>query len=337
MSTTPAARGDVDLAGALDGLASGLASRIAVAVVDTHRAPETRFAFVNADAQRRFEIGSITKGLTGMILADAISRGEISLGTTVGEVFPLMGGDVGSIAVQELCTHTSGLPRAPRRPYASLRRLRYGVFQLNPYHGITTSEMLKLTAQQQLSNRGQRRYSNLGAAILGQLLVVRSGAEFPQLLKDRILHPMGLRSTEVTKQGDTAPWGRSPAGLPRQPWVMGCYAPAGGVYSTLEDMAQLARKLLSGSAPGLHSLEPFDGVPTDRANRNSGMFWSIDSDPGTGRRLVWHSGGTGGYSSLLGILPHLQRAVVVLANVGNNTVQIEHVARGLMRSLDDST
>jgi CubicO group peptidase (beta-lactamase class C family) len=207
VGTSPRNRGDSDLADQLGRLAGGLATSIAVAVVAIEGTTETHFAFTGADAETRFEIGSITKGLTGMILSDAIDRREISLDTTVGEVFHSISGDVGSITVQELCTHTSGLPRMPRRSFATLRSLRYSVLQLNPYYGFTTSGMLKHTAQQYVSARGHRRYSNLGAAVLGQMLATRSGVEYPQLLKDRILDPMGLHSTHVATRGNTAPWG----------------------------------------------------------------------------------------------------------------------------------
>ena len=113
--------------------------------------------------------------------------------------------------------------------------------------------------------------------------------------------------------------------------------PAGGVYSTIGDMAQFARKLLDGSAPGLASLVPLDDVRTDRENRYSGMFWIIDTDPETGRKLIWHNGGTGGYSSLIGIAPEIQQAVVVLANVGGSAAKLWPVASGLMGSRDDTS
>jgi CubicO group peptidase (beta-lactamase class C family) len=271
-----------------------------------------------------------------MLLADAIERAELSLETRMEEVLPLISGDVGSVSVQELVTHTSGLPRMPRRPHASLRTLRYGVLQLNPYHGITTSKLLELVADQELSGRGAYRYSNLGAAILGQMLVIRSGLEYADLLRDRLLEPLGLTSTDVSVKGRTVQWGRSPAGLPRQPWTMGGFAPAGGVFSTIADMARLASKILGGAAPGLSSLELLEDESSDHAGHSSGMFWTVISDPSTRRRLVWHTGRTGGYSSLMAISPELHQAVVVLANVGGHTAQIERVAAALLQSPGDA-
>jgi CubicO group peptidase (beta-lactamase class C family) len=111
---------------------------------------------------------------------------------------------------------------------------------------------------------------------------------------------------------------------------MGGFAPAGGVYSTIEDMAQLATAVLDGSAPGHNSTVAFGGIPTDRPNRSAGMFWIVDSEPGTEKRTVWHNGGTGGYSSLIAIVPHLRRAVIVLQSVAGRGAELERVVFELL-------
>lgn len=305
-----------------------------MATIDRSASPSTRYTFINSDGSTRFEIGSITKGLTGMLLADSVERGEISLDTKVSDVLPDTAEvEAGSIAVTELCTHTSGLPRSVRRPLAPLRGLRYSALQLNPYHGMTSSVVMRQAVGQRLTDRGHRRYSNLGAALLGHLLAVRGSAEYAVLLRERILRPTGMNSSAVARHGDTAPWGTSPSGLPRQPWVMGGFAPAGGVYSTIEDMARLARALLEGSAPGLDSTVAFEGIPTDRENRTSGMFWIIDSEPGTGQRMIWHNGGTGGYSSWMGIFPHLSRAVIILQSVAGRGAELQLAVAGLLNPM----
>jgi len=111
---------------------------------------------------------------------------------------------------------------------------------------------------------------------------------------------------------------------------MGGYAPAGGVVSTISDMARLAVALLDGSAPGIRSLTPLDGVDTGTPNRATGMFWVIDSVPGTNRMMIWHNGQTGGYSSFLGLLPQTGRAVIVLASVARAREQ-QRIGLGLVR------
>jgi CubicO group peptidase (beta-lactamase class C family) len=300
-------------------------------MVDLAGSPNTKFAFIDAEPDTRFEIGSITKPLTGMLLADAIDRGEVSLDTTTGDLLP---GDAetgfGSISLRELCTHTSGLPRLPRGPLTLLRAGRFLLLGTHPYRGTTPSGVLRVAARQRLRGRGQFRYSNLGGAVLGQLLALGAGDEYGPLMNERIFTPLGMTASAVASPQQTAPPGWSSKGHRRPPWTtMGGFAPAGGVISTLGDMARLAVALLDGSAPGSGSLTPIEGVATDGTNRAIGMFWVIESVPGTDRRLAWHNGQTAGYSSFLGLAPHTGRAVIVLANVAQVSDQ-QRIAFELM-------
>jgi len=325
-------RSDPDLLARLRDLAPGGSRSIAAAVIDMDPEPRTRLALVDASASRRFEIGSITKALTGMLLADAVGRGELSLDTRVGRIVPTCAGtELGSVSLKELATHTSGLPRLPHDIGTLLPALPFVVAGLNPYRGVTPATLFDLAARQRLRGRGRRQYSNLGGAVLGQVLAVATATDYPSLLKERILRPTGLTATAVASQGDCAPRGRSSSGLPRQPWIMDGYAPAGGVYSTIEDMARLATALLGGAAPGIASMTPIDGVATDRPNRRSGLFWIIDEAPETDDAIIWHNGGTGGYSSLFALLPHSRRGVIVLENVAGRSPHLQRIAVGLVK------
>jgi CubicO group peptidase (beta-lactamase class C family) len=310
-------QGDWELAHDLIALASGRARSTAVALVDLAASPNTRSAFIDAEPETRFEVGSITKALTGMLLADAVNRGEVSLETTIGDLLlDVAGTAFGSITFRELCTHTSGLPRMPRGPLSVFRGIRFLVLGTHPYREMTASDVLKSAARQRIRGRGQFRYSNLGGAVLGQLLARGASAEYGPLLTERILAPLGMTDTVVASSQQTVPPGWSSRGRRRPPWITkGGFAPAGGVISTLGDMALLAVALLNGSAPGISSLTPIEGVATSGPNRKSGMFWGIDSDPDTNRRMISHSGQTGGYSSFLGLTLAGGRAMIVLTNV----------------------
>ncbi len=328
------ARGDAALAVGLDALVSGRPRRIAAAVIDLAAVPSVKLAFINADASTRFEIGSITKALTGMLLADSVQRGEISLETVVADILPATASaDFGSLTMKELCTHTSGLPRLPRGAATFLRALLFTVAQLNPYGGLTASDVLGQAGRQTLAQRGERRYSNLGGAVLGQLLAIAASCDYATLLAERILRPVGMDATALSTKKETAFPGWSMSGLRRQPWVLDGYAPAGGLFSTIEDMARLAGALLDRSAPGLSSMDGIDGVVTDRPHRASGMFWVIESPPGTDVTVVGHSGRTGGYSALLVLLPRTRRGVIVLENVARSAQQQQRLAIGLLRRL----
>ncbi len=325
----PEGQDDRELADDLIALAGRRVRSVAAALVDLDASPNTRVTFSDAQPETRFEIGSLTKALTGMLLADAVDRGEVSLDTTTGTLLPGGAGTrFGSISLRELCTHTSGLPRLPRGPLMLLRWGRFLTLGTDPYQGTTVSGMLRSAAGQRLRGRGQFRYSNLGAAVLGQLLALGAGADYGPLMTERIFAPLGMTASAVASPQQTALPGWSSMGRRRPPWTMGGYAPAGGVISTLGDMARLAAALLDGSAPGSGSLTPIEGVASGGSNRARGMFWVIESDPRTNRKMVWLNGQTGGYSSFLGLAPHSGRAVIVLANVARARDQ-QRIAFGL--------
>jgi CubicO group peptidase (beta-lactamase class C family) len=199
--------GDQELAPELTRLAGPRCRRVAAATVHLDAAVPVRTAFIRADAGTLFEVGSITKPMTGMLLADAIERTELTMTSTVGQLVPsLAGSAVATVTVQELCTHTSGLPRLPASPRMAVRVARFGLLGLDPYRGITASQVIAVTGRQNLQHRGQRTYSNLGAALLGQLLAERAGVDYGVLLQQRIFMPVGMHGARVaTIQQKAAP------------------------------------------------------------------------------------------------------------------------------------
>ncbi|MGH9018774.1 MAG: serine hydrolase domain-containing protein [Acidimicrobiales bacterium] len=325
---------DRELAADLTALGGRRARSAAAALVDLGASPNVKFAFIDAERETRFEIGSITKALTGMLLADTVDRGEVSLDTTIGAVLPgVHGTEFGSISFRELCTHTSGLPRLPRDLSTFVRAQRFLLLGTDPYRGTTASGVLRVAARQRLWGRGQFRYSNLGGAVLGQLLALGAGTDYGPLMTERILSPLRMTASAVASPHQMAPAGWSSMGRRRAAWTMGGYAPAGGVISTLGDMTRLAVALLDGSAPGRGSLTPIGAAAADAPNRTRGMFWVIQSVPGTSG-MVWHNGQTGGYSSFLGLSPQSGRATIVLANVAQAKDQ-QRIAFGLARHFAD--
>jgi CubicO group peptidase (beta-lactamase class C family) len=310
--------GDPELALAVRQLCDWKVRRLAACAIDMigGQSPATSStAFVKADPGTRFELGSVTKVLTGMLLADAIDRGEVSLATTVKNIHPeLTGTEVADVTLLELCTHTSGLPRLPLGPATFARGLLFALFGINPYGNTTPETVLSAAGAQRLRQRGRRSYSNLGAALLGQLLAERAGVDYDVVLADRILVPLAMTSALVADQADRAPRGRSILGVPRAAWPMGGYAPAGGVVATVVDLERLLTGLLDGRAPGCESIEPLSGVATDRPARRTGMFWIRDPAPHDGGALAWHNGATGGYSSFVVLHLESRWAVGVVAD-----------------------
>jgi CubicO group peptidase (beta-lactamase class C family) len=362
--STGDAAGDPDLIEQLVGLRGRLTRTIAAAVVDLGVQPGARWAHlttnkprptmapeVKVDANPKFELGSVAKGLTGMLLADAVGRGELTLETTAGEIlaarpelYERTRGPLHTITLRELCTHTSGLPRLPRTAGTAGRLVRFALLGLDPYRGQSAERVIEQAAGQTLQHRGGYRYSNLGGALAGQLLAIAAGSEYSALLDERIFAPLQMTSSAVAVKGDTARWGRTKSGLGRQPWVLDGYAPAGGVTSTIEDVARLTAALVDGTAPGIDSLQPLDGVASSAPGREAGMFWIIEplqrdnrepvsTTATAGTLLTWHDGTTAGYSAFLGVAGAQRRGVAVLADTAHGE-QPRTIALELLRSLN---
>jgi CubicO group peptidase (beta-lactamase class C family) len=345
--STGDAAGDPDLVEQLVGLRGRLTRTIAAAVIDLDAEPSARWARltthkprtvsspeVTVDPDPKFELGSIAKGLTGMLLADAVRRGELTLETTAGEILAARPdlsertpGRLHTITLRELCTHTSGLPRLPRTAETARRIVRLALLGLDPYRGQSAEQVIQLAAAQTLRDRGGYRYSNLGGAVAGQLLAIAAGSEYAGLLHERIFAPLQMTSSTVAVKGATAARGRTKSGVGRQPWILDGYAPAGGVISTIEDVARLTAALVDGTSPGIDSLQALDDIAPSAPGREAGMFWIIEPlAPPPGRDgppdgaspratvLTWHNGMTAGYAAFLGVAQAQRRGVAVLTD-----------------------
>ena len=273
-----------------------------------------------------FEIGSLTKPLTGMLLADLIDAGRLEPETTLGEATRgrlELDGPGTDVSLADLATHRSGWPRLPPSAYPRAILSSYG--RGNAYAG-TADELLR-TAAAQRSERGEYAYSNLGFAALGHALAVHEGVDYAALLERRLLAPLGMRDTHVVGRDDTLPGnrvpGRTASGLSSAPWRADAWQPTGvGVWSTPEDLSRLMTAVLAGTAPGLRASEPSTKIDS---RTHVGYGWMIEDDDGA--PLLWHNGGTGGFRTWLGVSSADARGVAVLSNTD---VSVDALGRRLL-------
>lgn len=293
-----------------------------IAVIDNGVLREAHFG---ADRHTQYEIGSITKTMTAAVFADMLERGEIGRRTPLGAFFDLADSEAAAIELEELATHTSGLPNMAStcRNVAGL-----ALWPLLVHDPSSSVNLERLTADASRSRLGPKKYaySNLGYSLLGQALARHAGTSFPRLLEERLFAPLGMNDTFVptdpTSLGVDAPrgysvmWGRRSA-----PWTLGAEAPSGSVRSTLADMTRYLQALLDGTAPGLAAM---DQAVVARDGLDIGYGWHIDQDS-----LVWHNGMTGGFSSWMSLQPGRGQGVVVLSNTMNS---VDDLGMGLAGS-----
>ncbi|WP_432559971.1 serine hydrolase domain-containing protein [Granulicoccus sp. GXG6511] len=268
------------------------------------------------DEHSRFELGSITKTFNGLLLADAVERGEVAPDDPVANHLPeLAGSPAGTATLEELASHRSGLPSIARMPMAEIIFEDMAGEELSVF-ATGTDDLLAQARTLELTNRGTFAYSNLGAALLGHALARAGGApDWETHVSTRLLAPLGLTETRFVPPGQRDPALEQPrlaGGRAVEAWTGSGYAPAGaGVTTTAADLTRYARAILDGSAPGMSALDPqWDTTGLLAGTSRIGLAW-MSSGP-AGAEMQWHNGGTGGTRTILAIDRHTQTAAIVL-------------------------
>lgn len=259
-------------------------------------------------ADSAYQIGSISKVFTNLLLAEMVASGAVRYDTTIadilGEKLEFSNPALGQITLEQLATHTSGLPRLPwnlapanpRDPYAA-----YDEQQL--LSGLATTR-----AGQPLGRHSA--YSNFGSGLLGYLLGRVHGGGYEQALQERVLALLGLEHTGLQPLTPIArAWTEGAVALP---WSFDALAGCGALWSTSDDLIALARSWL-GIRP--HDLrQDVDGGKQVLARVAPGLgvtpVWHVaETDAGP---VYWHNGQTYGHSAFLGIRPASGEALVLL-------------------------
>jgi D-alanyl-D-alanine-carboxypeptidase/D-alanyl-D-alanine-endopeptidase len=269
-----------------------------------------------------WEVGSITKVFTGLLLAEMSIRGEVRLDDPIGRHLPdsvtrRLPAAAHQPTLADLATHTAGLPRLP---WSIIRR---GLGSSDPYAGLSESIVFGcLGPGTKRPRRDRIRYSNFGMGLLGHLLGLVAARPYEALLHERILSPLGMTSTAAGGCGaGTREVQGFRRGKPTPPWTFAALAGAGALRSTATDLIAFARACINppdgtvGEALDLSKRKrhggPFPGGGV-------GLGWMLVDRKG--HQAAWHNGGTYGSSSFLAVDVTQRIAVVTLGNSGPRLV-----------------
>jgi len=268
-----------------------------------------------------FEIASLTKVFTALLLADAVTRGDLRLEDPLSAFVPLgskvpeFGGR--AITLADLATHTSGLPLRPNN-------LNAAPDTPNKYAGYTLDQLYAGLPDYRLAHEpgSQFVYSNLAFALLGHALARQTGEPFPDLLQRRVTAPLGLADTRL--DDDPAATARRAQGYdldlkPIGPSGDGALNPAGGLRSTANDLLRLLDLFLSGAGPGelpqaARLMLTLDR-PGDGADTRMTLGWR--RTVAHGETFYWSNGSSDGSRTFMGFNPVRGVAVVALADTAS--------------------
>ena len=265
------------------------------------------------DADTLFEIGSITKCFTSILLADMVGKGEVGLRDPASKYLPegvqLPRVADQAITLEDLATYSSGLPRMPDNIGGDLPS-----YSLEKMYAFLTH-----LAQREKDQSPQRHflYSNLGFALLGDCLARRAGENIRPLIERRICKALGMPSTCFEPMGslkERVAAVHGPAGRPVAAWENGCIAPSGMVRSSARDMVRFVQVNVGVGATPLRAALQLAQQPRYEtgppARRKIGLGWFISPETG----FVMKDGGTRGSSANILFDPQRKIGVVVLMN-----------------------
>lgn len=266
------------------------------------------------DGRTLFEVGSVTKTFTTLLLQLEVDEGAVRLDAPVAALLPpgtqVPGRNGKVITLEHLALHTSGLPPVPDDlvsgwddPLAG-----YGAAQL---HGFLARHALAADPGSGFT------YSNVGSALLGHALSLRSERAWSALVAERITRPLGMADTTLTLTPAQARRFAVPHDGDLRPvpaWSFDVFDSAGGLRSTADDLlryvaaqAGLDRTPLAGAMARTHAPR------LRRDDRNElGLGWIV-----TDGRWVWFQGGTGGSESFVGFDRRTRTGVVVLSSTNS--------------------
>ena len=259
------------------------------------------FAYGAAKPDSMFEIGSISKTFTGLILARMAAEGKVRLDQPVRELLPRGAvakppgspDNVQEITLLDLATHRSGLPRLPDNFYPA--------DNANPYADYGPRELYAYLASHGVAKPvdAPYEYSNLGVGLLGQVLADRAGKSYADLLREQITGPLGMTDTVVKlsdEQQRRFVWGNDQKHPPVHGWDFDALAGAGAIRSTAGDMiAYLEANLHPERYAALAAALATSHWLRDSANQGSqialGWLYAADHED------YFHSGATAGFNS----------------------------------------
>jgi CubicO group peptidase (beta-lactamase class C family) len=263
-------------------------------------------------ADTLFEIGSISKVFTALVLADMVERGEVAFDDPVGTLLPgvtVPARNGRAITLADLVTHTSGLPRLPSNLEGSSLD--------NPYARYRAADLYAFLAAHQLTRDpgAQWEYSNVGAGLLGHALSVKAGLSYEALIRRRVLQPLAMKDTTITVAPGQRPRMATAHDGQLRPvgwWDFDALAGAGAIRSTAADMLTFAAAAMGGETPLKAAFARMTTLrrPTGQGSTQlAGFVVRVMKD-----EILAHDGGTHGFRTALMVDVAGKRAAVAWIN-----------------------
>ena len=261
-----------------------------------------------------FEIGSITKAFTGILLAEAVARGEVALDDPVSKYLPdgvtVPSRNGREITLLDITTHRSSLTRMPTNmvPTGTGAYPKYTIDML--YEFLSGHELRRDIGV-------EYEYSNIAVALLGHALERAANKTYEQLLRERILDPLEMRTTSTKVEGAVREWmtvGHDGRGLVAEYRNWPNLPAMGAIRSNAEDLLRFVAANTGVSTSQIERAMRVSHEARNAVNDNTDIGFNWHVMKFGEKRIITHGGATQGFRAFIGFDPDLGVGAVVLAN-----------------------
>ncbi len=267
------------------------------------------------DNQTLFEIGSVTKPIVAVLYSVLLQENRIHLQKPVSDYF-----DPDSIhpifellTIQDILTHTSGLPRLPDVLYKKMTDMQ------DPYSCLILEDLYDyLKYPEELNKPGKYSYSNLGYGILAEVLKRITSKSLQETASELLFEKLGMVHTRTIgkdEKGAGISTGYTLSGQKNKHWHNEVLAGAGCFLSNGHDMLKFLIENINTRETSINKAIHFTHIPI---TKKTGMAWhyknSLLARVIGYNGYIWHNGMTGGFSSFICFNKKKNLGLVLLAN-----------------------
>ncbi len=276
-----------------------------------------------------FEIGSVTKVFTALLMAEMAERGELDVSKPLDQYLPpdfkIPSYEGQAISLEHLATQSSALPRLPANFSPA--------DMMNPYADYSIEKLKQFLADYKLTRKPGTKYiySNVGFGLLGHVLGEIGRKRYDELLRERILNPMGMNDTMMVVPAEKKMRLATPHGWGGQPvpyWQIPDLPGAGALYSSVPDLLTFLVYNMELRSHGFGTLgnamkkiqQPYLDIEETGGGGQIARAWHLIKV--NGQEFFFHDGGTGGFRSIVGFRRDKSWGIVVLVNSAHDCAEM---------------
>lgn len=275
-----------------------------------------------------FEIGSITKTFTANLVFQLDAKGIVSADRSLASYIPgldVMDSALSKINLRQIASHTSGLPRLP----SDLEKIK-GYSMMQPYLHYTRNELYAFLKNLKSIKPGRYGYSNLGFGSLATILENETKETFESLLSKYIFQPLGMRNSYVNSKTSSDSATGYFYGKPAPYWQFDSMAGAGAIKSNAEDMLKYFDSHIDSPAKEFAETVKRITKPVYPAGPAMQVAYGWHTMPELKHELIWHNGGTYGFSTFGAFEPISKNSIILVSNSSGVNAALDKLAIDLM-------